>query len=113
MVPVIIMPIESIPLNANGKIDRRALPTPPETVASSSNPQTPTERMLADIFQNLFQMPQVGNEDDFFELGGDSIIGTRMLNKIEEQMGVRLTLRDLFDHSTIRALAKMIANSQA
>ena len=111
MVPVIIMPIESIPLNAIGKIDRRVLPTPQETLTRRKpDLQTPTEIILAEIWRNLFEIPQVWSEDNFFRLGGDSLLATRLLNDIEDKLGIRLTIRNLFDYSTIRELSDFILN---
>jgi non-ribosomal peptide synthase protein (TIGR01720 family) len=111
MVPALYVPLESLPLNANGKVDRRALaalPLPaPSTAAPPSEPSGEVEELLAGIWRRVLALEAVGVEDNFFELGGDSILGLRIVAEAH-RAGLRLSVRDLFQHQTIAALAPVV-----
>jgi len=112
MVPSAIIVLDEFPLLPSGKIDPDALPTPtwrgPENQESSVAPRSETERMLATVWQEILQIDQVSVDEDFFSLGGHSLLATRMLNAIETACETRLTIRQLFNHPTIEALAVII-----
>ncbi|MFE0516221.1 serine hydrolase, partial [Streptomyces sp. NPDC058964] len=99
---------EALPLNANGKVDRKALPTPdPETLNTDRPyvaPSTPTERKLADIWAEALGKGEVGAEDNFFELGGHSILIIQVV-AAARQAELPLSLFMLYQHSTLRGLA--------
>ncbi|MFB9683728.1 non-ribosomal peptide synthetase [Amycolatopsis plumensis] len=105
LVPSAFVPLDRLPLNPSGKLDRRALPAPDFTGATTRvAPRTETERMLAAIWADALGLPEVGVEDNFFELGGDSILGIRLVSEAAKA-GLRITTKDVFRHQTIAALA--------
>ncbi len=109
MVPAAYVALEALPLNANGKLDRSALPAPrSEAFAARSYepPQGKTEQTLARIWAGLLRVERVGRHDNFFELGGHSLLGVRMLSRLRQVLGVDLPLADLF---AIPVLAKFAA----
>ena len=104
MVPSAFVALAALPLTANGKVDRSALPIPAvarETAAVA--PRTEDERRLADIFAEVLHLPQVGIHDNFFELGGDSILAIQIVARARAQ-GLRFTPRQLFEQPTIAGL---------
>ncbi|WP_285742219.1 non-ribosomal peptide synthetase [Lentzea sp. NBRC 105346] len=106
MVPSLIVPIESLPLSPNGKLDRRALPIPSfEPAAVYVAPRTPTEEALAAIWSEALDVELVGAEDDFFGLGGDSIRSLHVTSLVRTTFGVELTPRDVLSTRTVAALA--------
>ncbi|QDC03898.1 amino acid adenylation domain-containing protein [Pseudomonas sp. SWI7] len=113
MVPAHVMLLDHMPLSPSGKIDRKALPLP----EASSNqafiaPQTPLEQQLARIWQDVLKLERVGVDDNFFELGGDSIISIQVVSRARQQ-GLHFTPKELFQHQTLRALAKVVRNADS
>lgn len=108
MIPAVFMPLDSMPLNPNGKIDRKALPEPRLPVSASEfvPPQTEAERAIADIWRELLGAPQVGRNANFFELGGDSILSLQFVSRAQA-MGWYLTPRHVFEAQTVEALARI------
>jgi amino acid adenylation domain-containing protein len=108
MAPSLFIPLERMPLSSSGKIDRRALPEPdaarPELAETFAPPEGPTELTLAETWAEVLQVERVGRNDNFFALGGDSILSLQVLSKAREQ-GVELTLQQIFQYPTIRELA--------
>ncbi|QDL09671.1 non-ribosomal peptide synthetase [Brasilonema octagenarum UFV-E1] len=106
MVPSQIMVLDKLPLTPNGKLDRRALPTP-NTAASSDfeMPVTPTETLLASLWQGLLKVKSVGRRDNFFELGGHSLLATQLITRIRDSFGVELPVRKVFEQSVLSELA--------
>lgn len=107
MVPAVVIPLESIPLNANGKVDRRALPeptTPESDIAVHTPPRGATEIRLARIWAELLGTDRVGRDDNFFTLGGDSILSIQMVSRVR-QAGWEITTKDTFLHQTVSDLA--------
>ena len=104
MVPAIFMFLEKMPLTPNGKVDRQALPHPglarPELHGSFMAPETPDEKMLAEIYSEILQVHPVGIHDSFFELGGDSIRAIQLLARAY-QKGLNITLEQLFQEQTV------------
>jgi amino acid adenylation domain-containing protein len=110
MVPAAWVRLESLPLNANGKVDRRALPEPQAASLPESNgaPNTETQRALVALWSDVLKRDAVGIHANFFELGGHSLLAIRLLGRIAKQFGVRLSLRALFDAPTIEQLAELL-----
>ncbi|ENC9778042.1 TPA: non-ribosomal peptide synthase/polyketide synthase [Pseudomonas aeruginosa] len=106
MVPAQWLALEQMPLSPNGKLDRKALPAPEVSVAQAgySAPRNAVERTLAEIWQDLLGIERVGLDDNFFSLGGDSIVSIQVVSRAR-QAGLQLSPRDLFQHQNIRSLA--------
>ncbi|MBT2417102.1 amino acid adenylation domain-containing protein, partial [Streptomyces sp. ISL-24] len=111
MVPSAVVVLPAFPLNPNGKVDRRALPSPeeaqgdrPQTVA----PRTPAEELLAGIWGEVLGVERFGVEDNFFDLGGDSIRSIQVISRIRELFVIDLPARALFDNPTVADLATAI-----
>jgi amino acid adenylation domain-containing protein len=115
MVPAVLLPLERFPLTANGKVDRKALPAP-EAGAGPSGPayvapRNRTERLLAEVWQDLLGVPRVGVDDNFFVLGGDSITTIQVVSKAR-RLGIGLSPRQMFQHQTIAELAVVAEDSE-
>ncbi|OXM62111.1 non-ribosomal peptide synthetase [Amycolatopsis vastitatis] len=110
MVPAVVMVLAALPLNRNGKVDRRALPAPdgPLTSRPYVEPATATQRAVAGIWQRLLGVERVGAKDNFFELGGDSILSIRLVSRLLAECGVSLSPRAVFAHPTVSRLAAAI-----
>lgn len=108
--PAHIVPIDTVPLNPNGKVDYRSLPPfDPEALSiDPSEPQTETERQLALLWLESLELHRIGMETDFFELGGHSLLAVKLFSKIHRNFGIELPISSLFAHPTIRRLAEMI-----
>lgn len=106
MVPSLFVRLQTMPLNSSGKIDRRALPVPQEAPrhAAGLPPQGERETALAQVWREVLKQPEIGREDDYFRLGGDSIKGIQIISRLR-QSGWRLDMRWLFRHPTIAGLA--------
>ncbi|MBN5518265.1 amino acid adenylation domain-containing protein, partial [Pseudomonas aeruginosa] len=106
MVPAQWLALERMPLSPNGKLERKALPAPEASVAQAgySAPRNAVERTLAEIWQDLLGVERVGLDDNFFSLGGDSIVSIQVVSRAR-QAGLQLSPRDLFQHQNIRSLA--------
>ena len=110
MVPAAIVILAALPLTPNGKVDRRALPAPDSAAMTTRHlpPRTATEIGLAQIWQEVLGLRQVGIDDNFFDAGGHSLLALQVINRSRAAFGVGLTLRNLFDSPTIAALAEQI-----
>ncbi|WP_168211427.1 non-ribosomal peptide synthetase [Actinosynnema sp. ALI-1.44] len=109
-VPSTFVVLDRLPLTPNGKVNRRALPEPPTTPVTSTQyvaPRTAAERELTGIWADVLRIDQVGVHDDFFELGGDSIISIQVVSRAKDA-GLRLTVKDIFVHKTVARLATTI-----
>lgn len=117
MVPGILLALDALPLTTNGKVDKRALShfqgTYPQTERAFFAPENDIERRIAAIWQELLHLPQVGTQDNFFELGGHSLLVIQMRGKLREELALELSLVELFQYSTIKALAQHINREQA
>ncbi|MGZ4164352.1 MAG: amino acid adenylation domain-containing protein, partial [Tumebacillaceae bacterium] len=116
MVPALFVLLEKLPLSPNGKVDRRSLPAPTaDDVLHDAEyvaPNGATEELLAGCFADVLGVERVGVHDDFFALGGHSLLATQVLSRIRETFGVELTMRSLFETSTVSALAREVELSQ-
>jgi acyl carrier protein len=111
MVPSAFVTLEQLPLNANGKLDRRALPAPEfDAVAGVGYvaPRSEAETVLARIWSELLCVEQVGVEDDFFELGGDSIRSLQLTSRAKAAFDVALTPQDVRNARSVSALAELV-----
>ena len=108
MIPAYFVALDKFPLTATGKIDRKRLPEPQFTREELSDqyeaPRNDKERILVEIWQELLKMPKVGVKDNFFELGGDSILSIQVIARAN-QMGLKITPKQLFEYPTIEGLA--------
>ncbi|MGO0704670.1 non-ribosomal peptide synthetase [Pseudomonas paracarnis] len=113
MVPAHLIVLQSMPLTANGKLDRRALPEPdPEANRQAYvAPRSELEHSLAAIWCAVLNVEQVGLDDNFFELGGDSILSIQVVSRAR-QAGIHFSPRDLFQHQTVQSLAAMATRSE-
>ncbi|KUL63367.1 non-ribosomal peptide synthetase [Streptomyces sp. NRRL S-1521] len=109
MVPAAYVPLDALPLTANGKLDRRALPAPgPDGFAADGTrtpPRTPAERLVASAWTDVLDTGEVGADDDFFALGGDSILAVRVTSRLRAAFGAEVSPRLLFTHPVLRDLA--------
>ncbi len=107
MIPSAFVFVDAIPVTPNGKVDRRALPAPSVSDTTTDDiPHTESERILAGIWSELLKLEKVGVNDNFFHLGGDSILSIQVVARAR-QSGLLLTPRQIFEHSTIAALASV------
>jgi amino acid adenylation domain-containing protein len=109
MLPAAFVRLPAMPLTPNGKVDRRALPAPDYAAAQTAfvAPRTATETVLARAFAAVLHLSQVGIHDNFFRLGGDSILSIQVVNQVAQQ-GYQLTVKVLFQHPTIAELALVV-----
>jgi len=116
MVPSFFIPMPSLPLSANGKIDRSALP-PPRILAtsetSSEGPVTKLEQVIARLWQDVLRVPSVGLDDNFFDLGGDSLLLIAVHAKLQKEVPTAIQITDLFEFPTIRGLTRHLNGNEA
>ncbi|WP_197520628.1 non-ribosomal peptide synthetase, partial [Mycobacterium sp. E2479] len=110
MVPATIMMVESLPLTVNGKLDKRALPTPEFVSAVAYRaPRDGREVVLAALFGEILGMTRVGIDESFFDLGGHSLSATRLVARVRAERGVEVPIRALFDAPTVAGLTEWIS----
>jgi len=109
MVPSAIVVLPKIPLTANGKVDRQALPEP-ESVQNREyvGPKGATEEGVARIWQDVFRRDSISTDENFFDLGGHSLMATQVISRIRERFRIELPIRSMFDHPTIAGLASAV-----
>ncbi|MFD6896359.1 amino acid adenylation domain-containing protein [Rhodococcus sp. NPDC060086] len=107
MVPDIVTVLDALPLTVNGKLDRSALPAPRIDAVGDDyrEPVTESERVVAQILAQVLDVEKVGADDSFFDLGGNSLIATRVIARINEALGATLAIRELFEEPTVAGLA--------
>jgi acyl carrier protein len=113
MVPSVFVTLEKLPLTPNGKVDRQGLAAlviekKELVVEAASAPRTETEKALAAIWAELLQVAEVGIHDDVFDLGAHSLMAMKALTQIRDRFNVSLSLRNLFEHSTVAALGEAV-----
>jgi len=108
MLPSVFVPMEDLPRSPNGKIDRGALPAAVQHTHDARAPQSPEEIALCAMFAEVLHREQVGVEDDFFALGGDSLSAMRLIGRVCSGFGIALSLRDFYSASNVGELASLI-----
>nr|WP_175429258.1 non-ribosomal peptide synthetase [Lysobacter enzymogenes] len=111
MVPAAYVALDALPLTPNGKLDRQALPAP-EAGRDLRLPRTALEQSLCDLFASVLGLDRVGIDDSFFALGGDSISSIQLVGRAR-QLGLRFSARDVFQHPSVQALARVAGTSEA
>ncbi len=107
MVPSAFVVVPSLPITANGKLDRRALPAPPTVTASGRSPATALEREIAQLFMQVLDRTEpVGADDDFFDLGGHSLLAAQLAALVRERWGRAFSLGAIFEHPSVSRLAQ-------
>nr|WP_084510218.1 non-ribosomal peptide synthetase [Nocardia lijiangensis] len=109
MVPSAVVRLDALPLNASGKLDRKALPQPEFASRAYREPATELERAVAAVFAEVLGLERVGADDDFFELGGNSLIATRVAARLGAVVGSRVPVRSVFEKPTVVELAAAAA----
>ncbi|WP_280331286.1 non-ribosomal peptide synthetase [Nocardia wallacei] len=112
MVPAALVVLDELPLNASGKLDRRALPMPQLSGRPYRAPSTPSEETVAEVFGAVLGVERVGADDDFFELGGNSLIATRAVSRLRALTGTEVRVQWFFTGSTVAALAQRLEDAQ-
>jgi len=116
IVPSAFIVLEKLPLISNGKVDRQALPAPSARRSAAEEhyiaPRFPVERQLVQIWEELLTARPIGITDDFFELGGDSLLAVRLFDRIAQECGKKLPLSTLFAGATIQHLAKALGGDK-
>ncbi|MFL1674600.1 amino acid adenylation domain-containing protein, partial [Paenibacillus dendritiformis] len=110
MIPTYILAVDHIPLTANGKIDRKALPEPStfQSDPKVTAPQSEMQRIILHIWEQILGVTMIGIEDNFFELGGDSLQAQQLVNMLEQKFNVHLPIRKIFMEPTIEGISRML-----
>ncbi|GGK73121.1 non-ribosomal peptide synthetase [Mangrovihabitans endophyticus] len=110
MVPALFVRLEALPVNLAGKVDRHRLPAAEASaVGAGRAPRDPREQLLCGLFSGVLGRPAVGVDDNFFDLGGHSLLGTALIARIRTAFGVELTMRQLFETPTVAGLCDVLA----
>ena len=117
LVPAAMVMLEALPVTVNGKVDRAALPAPgdgrPQLEATYVAPQTDTERMVAALWQEVLGIQNASIHDNFFDLGGHSLLVVLLHNRLKEAFQRELSIVDLFRYPTVASLARLLAPEEA
>jgi hypothetical protein len=114
MVPSVIVPLLALPLLPNGKVDRGALPAPPDQATHGDvvAPRTPTEETLWKIWKDVLQVESLSVHDDFFERGGHSLLATQVVSRVRQALDIDVPLATLFQAPTIAQMAQLLSHSE-
>jgi acyl carrier protein len=116
MIPAAVVQLAELPRSPNGKIARAALPAPDGSVLRSGRlamPRNQTEERLAGIWANVLGLKELGIHDNFFDLGGHSLLGTQVILRVRDAFGVELPLRAIFQSGTVAGFSKLIEEAEA
>jgi len=107
MVPTAFVALDALPLTGNGKLDRKALPAPNFAAATTRGPHNAAEEILCELFAEVLSLSQVGIDDSFFALGGDSISAIRLVGRARKR-GLQMSVADVFQHQSVLQLAAIV-----
>ncbi|MCZ7436790.1 amino acid adenylation domain-containing protein [Micromonospora sp. WMMC241] len=115
MVPSTFVPLAELPLTPSGKLDRKALPAPdrPDLAVAYRAPENPAQERVAKVWTDVFGVARVGVDDTFFALGGHSLLAVRLIARMREEFGVEVSIRDLFEGTTVAGLAEAVTATPA
>ncbi len=110
MVPTVVMELKVFPRTTSGKVDRSQLPEPDWQVSQQVYlaPQTPLEKLLAQVWKEVLKVEIVGTQDNFFEIGGHSLLATAVITRLRKILQIEIPLPLLFDHPTIMFMAEAL-----
>ncbi len=108
MVPSAVAVLDALPLTPNGKLDRKALPSVDRSAERYEAPATPVEEHIAAIWSDILGRERISVQESFFEIGGHSILAIRMTSTLQDEFGIDLSLRTVFEHPTVRSLAAAV-----
>jgi acyl carrier protein len=109
MVPARVLPIDALPLTTNGKVDYRALPDPTRVIRPGQRFRSDLERQIAQVWQEVLRFEDFGRDDKFFDAGGDSLDLGTLSCKLQEDLGITVSVMELIEHPTIAGLAGFLA----
>jgi thioesterase domain-containing protein/acyl carrier protein len=116
MVPSVCVVLDALPLTPNGKVDKAALPAPQLSLSRSGReyvaPRTGLQQQLVDIWEELFKIHPIGLTDNFFELGGHSLLMVMLVARVEERLGKRVAMGELFREPTIEHLSELVGHGK-
>jgi acyl carrier protein len=117
MVPSIVMALGALPLTPNGKVDRNALPNPEvhggDDIRTYVSPANALEAGIADIWQEVLKVERVGRSDNFFDLGGHSLLIVQVQSRLRSRLGTKVTLVELFQYPTVAELASFLTEGSS
>jgi arthrofactin-type cyclic lipopeptide synthetase B len=115
MVPATFVQLDALPLTANGKLDRRALPAPESSALPAGDyepPEGELEEIVAAVWLEQLKVPRVGRHDNFFELGGHSLIALRVMAALNARLDLQVSIRDVFECATVASLAASLERNR-
>lgn len=115
MVPALFISMDSLPLSTNGKVDRAALPAPvfaSERGATAGGSASQAEQMIIDLWKRVLRVESVGPDDNFFDIGGDSLLLVAVHSNLQRMLQLEIPVTDLFEFTTVRTLARRLAEKQ-
>ena len=113
MVPAVVAVLKALPLNANGKLDRRALPAPVYGAGAGRAAATAREQALCEVFAQVLGLDMVGVDDSFFDLGGHSLLAAVLVARLVERLGVKINLRTFMSNSSVQAIDRYLDHQDA